>query len=98
MKKDLYTEYAALTAQMNEIEEKREAMKKTILEKMQEEQRESVEHALGKFAIQYRKKWTYPEAVKKLEQRWKVAKVDAEESGVATFEENGSLYFTPIKI
>lgn len=96
--KSLYEEYAVLDAQMKELESKKETLRVNILEQMAKEGEEAIETAVGKFSVTRLKKWTYPEAVLEIGEKFKVAKAKAESTGDATFVESPSLRFTGIKL
>lgn len=98
MSSDTYTQYAAIVEEMAHLEEKKAALRVLILSDMQEKDQEKVETVLGKFSIQRRKKWAYPDAVKEKEEAFKIAKINAEENGTATFTESELLVFTPVKL
>lgn len=96
--KSLYEEYAVLDAQMKELEIKKETLRVGILQQMEEKGEEAIETAVGKFSITKLKKWTYPERVLEIQEKFKVAKAKAESTGDATFVESPSLRFTNIKL
>lgn len=93
-----YTEYAALDAQIKELETKKDEIKGFILQEMVDSGEEAVETEVGKFSVTTLKTWTYPEEVVKLGDKFKAAKARAESTGDATFVEKNSLRFTGIKL
>lgn len=95
---NIYSEYAAIDAQIKALETKKEQLRPHIIEMMIERGEEKVETELGKFSISPLKKWSYPEAVVDLGEQFKAAKAHAESTGEATFETTPSLRFTPAKL
>lgn len=95
---NLYGEYASLDAQIKALETKKEQLRPHILKMMVEQDLDKVDAGVGKFTIVPIKKWTYPEAVVELGEKFKAAKAKAESTGDATFEETPSFRFTPVKL
>jgi hypothetical protein len=93
-----YEQYALLSCKLKELEAEQTALREEILTDMQAKGERSIEHTLGKFTVQSRKKWTYPESVLKKEEAYKLAKTKAELNGTATFIENHNLTFTIAKL
>ena len=94
----LYEEYAILNSQISELEDKKEQLREQIIERMKEEGEDKVETPVGKFTIAKLKKWTYPEEVLAIGERFKTEKALAESTGEATYVEQDSLKFTQIKL
>lgn len=94
----LYEEYAILNSEIAELEDKKERLREEIIEQMKEEGEEKVETPVGKFTIAKLKKWTYPEEVLAIGERFKTEKALAESTGEATYVEQDSLKFTQIKL
>ena len=94
----MYEEYALINSKIAELEAQKEAIKVKILEDMINRGTKKEVHALGSYTISSLKKWSYPETVTKLEEKFKVAKVKAQNSGEATYTEVESLRFTPVTI
>ncbi len=95
---NIYDQYALIRAKKAELETQEEAIKVKILEDMVARDSKKEVHTLGSFTISKLKKWEYPENVVKLEEKFKVAKVKAQNSGEATYTEVESLRFTPVTI
>lgn len=93
-----FEEYALLDAQEKQIKEKKEVLRAEILSEMVSEGSQKVETALGSFSVSKLKKWTYPESVTELGEKFKAAKAKAESTGDATYTEEESLRFTSAKI
>lgn len=94
----LYLEYAALDAQIKELEAQKDEKKALILQQMVEAGEEAVETEVGKFSVTRLKTWTYPEKVIELGDKFKAAKAKAESTGEASYVEKESLRFTQIKL
>lgn len=93
-----YQEYAVIDSQIKQLTEKKEVLKLLILGDMYNQKIEKKESEFGKFSIAKLKKWTYPDKVLELEEKFKTAKAKAESNGDATYEEQDSLRFTGIKL
>ena len=91
---NVYEEYAMLDAEEAAIKEKKEQLRPHIVKMMIEKGEKKVETAVGSFSVGKRKSWTYPEAVKAINDQFKAAKAKAESTGEATFEEVDQLRFT----
>lgn len=92
--KNIYDEYAAVDAEIKALEAKKEQLRPHILSKLLDEGVDKLETSLGKFSMTYLKKWTYPEDVTEIGEKFKAAKAKAESTGDATYEETPSLRFT----
>lgn len=93
-----YEEYAIIDSQIKELESKKEQLRGVILTEMVSKGEEMVETAIGKFSVTRLKKWTYPEKVLELGEKFKAEKAKAESTGEATYEESESLRFTGVKL
>lgn len=89
--------YAEIQAQIAELTKQRDAIKAVIIEDMLEHNETSRETTYGKFTVYTTTSYTYTDAVKKLEEKVKVAKVKEEQKGLATKKETPSLRFTLAK-
>ncbi len=94
----MYEEYAQIVEQESEIKLLKEKFRKAIMVDMVKRGVEKEVHNLGQFTVTKLKKWTYPEIVEKLQDKYKAAKAKAESTGEATYIEEESLRFTSIKI
>jgi hypothetical protein len=95
---NLYEEYALVKAKMTELENQEDALRTKILEQMVENREEKVETAMGSFKKATLKKWTYTEKVAELKEEFEARKALEQSTGDATYEEQPSLRFTPIKL
>jgi len=87
-------DYAKLTAQLNVLKAKQEVLKLSIISEMEKGGITSEDTKYGKFTYSTRRSYTYSEAVKKLMERVKVAKVKEEAKGIAKVKETNYLTFT----
>ena len=95
---DLYETYALLKSKMTELENQEAELRTLILEEMLEKGEEKVETAVGSFKKATLKKWTYTDKVTELNEEFKAQKAKEESNGDATFVEQPSLRFTPVKL
>jgi len=95
---NLYEEYALRKAKMTELENQEAELRTLILEEMLEKGEEIVETAVGSFKKATLKKWTYTDRVAELNEEFKAQKATEDSNGDATFVEQPSLRFTPVKL
>lgn len=93
-----YEAYALLDAEIKQLEDRKEELRIEILQEMISTGEEKVDTAVGKFSVMRLKKWTYPENVLEIGDKFKAAKAKAESTGDATCEESQALRFTQVKI
>jgi len=93
----LFADYAELDAEIKALEAKRVAMKVKIITDMEKKGEEKVVTELGSFTRATRKKYQYSEAVDKLAERLKIAKLKEEQKGVAKAGETHYLVYSPKK-
>ncbi len=93
----LLQEYAALSSKIKSLEIERDALKAKVQEIIIS-RGGSIDVPYGKFAIQQRANWTYPASVTELEEKYKIAKIDAEQSGAATNTPTQFIKFDVIKL
>jgi hypothetical protein len=94
----IFEQYALLKAKMTELENQEDALRVKILEQMVEKGEEKVETAMGSFKKATLKKWSYTDKVAELEEDFKARKALEQSTGDATFVEQPSLRFTPVKL
>ena len=90
----IYEEYAVLDAQIKVLTEQKEELRGRLLEVVHDK----TETDVGTFSISHLKKWTYPERVLAIGEKFKSEKAKAESTGEATYEVEPSLRFNPIKL
>jgi hypothetical protein len=95
---NIYYEYALLKTKMTELEAKEAELRTKILEEMVEKGEEKIETSIGSFKKATLKKWTYTDKVAELEEDFKARKALEQSTGDATFVEQPSLRFTPVKL
>jgi len=96
--KTLYAQLADVQAQRKALEEKESGIKTLILEEMVQEGVYTLTNECGKFTVSSRLSYTYTEAVTKLAEKLKIAKIKEEEKGVAKAKTTTYLTFTSPKI
>ncbi|MES2408791.1 MAG: hypothetical protein V4509_00640 [Patescibacteria group bacterium] len=93
-----YEQYVVLDAKIKELEAQKESLRTVIITDMADQGESKVVTEIGTFTVSKLKKWTYPEAVTSLGEKFKAAKAKAESTGEATYEEQDSLRFTSVKL
>lgn len=94
MNKSLYEKYIEIDALYQKIEADRESIRGQILDALVKNDLERDETAYGIFSVASKKKWTYTDRVKELEEKVKLQKVKEEKHGDATVEIGHYLKFT----
>lgn len=95
---NIYEEYALIESKLAELESQKEGLRTKILEKMIEDGQEKVETSIGSFKKATLKKWSYSDKVAELEEEFRAQKAKEQSTGEATFVEQPSLRFTPVKL
>lgn len=96
MDKKLLREYAALEIEYKEIEARRSNLRDAIVQRMVKDKLDKVESDFGMFTVGRRASWTYTDAVKKIEDRLKIAKTKEQQKGLAKSSETEYLVYKPI--
>ena len=96
--KTLYAQLAEVQAQRKALEEKEAGLKTLILDEMEQDGVSTVTNKYGKFTVSSRLTYTYTEAVTKLAEKLKIAKIKEEEKGVAKAKTTTYLTFTSPKL
>lgn len=91
--KDKFQKYAEIKTAISKLEEELEKLLPDIIGVMQDQGAEEYEMELGKFIMNKRRTWSYPEEIKHQEESLKACKRDAERTGEATYEEKPILKF-----
>lgn len=97
MNKKLFQDYAKLQMHLAKLEAEKTLLKSEILEEMAKSKVDKAETDYGIFTHAIRTSFQYTEAVKKLEEKVKIAKVKEEQKGLAKQKETDYLVYTPIK-
>lgn len=95
--KKIYEEYAVLTAQIKDLQNKKDAIAADILKDMAANGMESQKLPIGKFTVAKVTKWTYPESITEAQDKLDAKKEKMKITGEATSQETDSLRYTPIK-
>lgn len=97
--KQIFNDYIDLKEQAKLIDLKIEELKPQILEQMQAAGAEEiVVEQRGTISLSSRRTWTYPPAIKKMEEDLKQAQVEAEAKGEASYKDNVFPLFNAVKI
>ena len=97
MSTDIYAQLATIQAQRKVLEAQEAQLKVAIVTELVDQGVSKVENSYGKFTVSHRKSYTYSEAVEKLAERLKLAKVKEEQKGIAKASDTTYLTFTPNK-
>ena len=93
-----YEKYAVIDAQIRVLSNQKDELRVKLLEELLSRDEKSVVTAVGKFTVAQTKVWTYSDKIAELDEEFKAHKAKEQSTGEATFEENSSLRFTPIKL
>lgn len=96
--KKIYEQYAFLTAQIKDLQNKKDTLAVEILQDMAANAMESQKLPIGKFTVAKVPKWTYPESIIEAQDKLDAKKEKAKITGEATSQETDSLRFTPVKL
>jgi len=98
MKKELFFQYRALDEQLKTLEKVKDDLRSQIVADMTGDAVEKVETEYGIFTVASRAVFKYTEAVKKLEEKVKLAKIKEEQKGTAERSETKYLVYSKIKL
>ena len=94
----LLRSYAALKAQIKNLEDEADELKPQVLAAMEEAELDQAEvSGIGTLVLATLRKWTYPNVLVQAEADLKVAKKHAEQTGDATATESKYVKFTALK-
>jgi len=96
MNKKVMVEYAKITAEMKALEEKRDALKESILGEMSKEGMTKAETDFGVFSIASRTSYEYTDAITKLKEKVKLAELKEQKTGKAKEKVTEYLYFKAV--
>jgi hypothetical protein len=94
---DIYKQLATIQAQRKVLEAQEAEVKLAIMNEMEKHEVESVTNKYGKFTYSARRSWIYSEAVDRMMEKIKLAKLKEEKRGIATPKITNYLTFTPNK-
>lgn len=98
MEQDIYKEYALLALKLEELEEKKENMRRRILEDLIMRAEDKHNTSFGTFTVANKIVWTYSPKVEKLEERLKLSRITEQKKGIAKYTEKPYLMYAPKKI
>jgi hypothetical protein len=90
---EIYKQYAELVQASKAIETQLDELKAKIVEDMKTREVKSDKQEFGTFTLASRKKVSYSDNIKELENSVKLAKIEEEEQGIATIEQTEFLTF-----
>ncbi len=90
---EIYKQYAELVQASKILETQLDELKAQIVEDMKTREVKSDKQEFGTFTLASRKKVSYSENIKTLENSVKLAKIEEEEQGIATIEQTEFLTF-----
>lgn len=90
---EIYKQYADLMQQSKALDTQLEEVKAQIVEDMKTREVKTEKHEFGTFTMTSRKKVSYSDNIKELENSVKIAKIEEEEKGIATIETTEFLTF-----
>jgi hypothetical protein len=97
MNKENFKRYAELKTQAKQIEEEMKLLQPAIIADMEAESSDKVQTPVGNFTFVSRKTWKYTSAVKEAADVVEKLKLEEQQSGRATFDEQRTLMFTALK-
>lgn len=97
MNNSLFKEYAKLEIQYAELQKTKESLREKIVSELKKEGVEKAETDFGIFTRAKKISYEYTDAIRKLEEKTKLAKVKEQNSGKAKAVESEYLRYTPQK-
>lgn len=89
----LYKSYADLDAEISELETLRESLRAKIIEAMKADGLTKAPTPFGTFSVAHKVTWSYSKAIKELDQKLKIKKIQEQKKGLATPTRNAHLMF-----
>jgi len=96
MNKKVMAEFVKITSELKALEEKREALRESIVQEMDSEKLTKVESDYGVFSIAQRVSYEYTDAVAKLKEKVKLAEIKEQKTGKAKERVTAYLYFKAV--
>lgn len=93
MQKELLVEYVKLDQEFKLLEDKKQELRERIVADFKKNKLEKVESEFGNFTICEKETWKYTDAVKKIEDRLKIARIKEQDKGIATASTSEYLLF-----
>lgn len=97
MDMDIYKQLATIQAKRKVLEAQEAEIKLAILNEMEQSDVESVTNKYGKFTYSARRSYIYSDAINRMMEKVKLAKLKEEKRGIATPKVTNYLTFTPAK-
>ena len=97
MQNTLLKEYVKLEEKFKALETEKKELRTKIVEDMTKAKMEKIETDFGSFTICQKASWKYTEAVEKIEDRLKIARIKEQEKGLAKRSVTEYLLFTAPK-
>lgn len=94
----LFGQFYALEFEYRKLETEREALRDRIVAEMKKAKMDKTETDFGTFTVARKVNWLYTPAVKKLEEKVKLAKIKEEQKGLAGKNETEYLRYTAVKV
>lgn len=96
----MYEQYALIKIEIAELEARAKELAPKIIEEIKGNKALQLKYAnpLGSFSVTPLKKWSYPAKTLALGEKFKAQKAKDESTGDATYTEELSLRFIPIKL
>lgn len=95
---NIYEEYALIDAEIKALTSKKEAIRVSILTEIIDSGESKKATPIGTFTVAKLKTWTMPGYIIEMREDLKEAEEKAKSTEEATYVENESLKFTPIKL
>jgi|SRR3990167_3793524 len=93
----LYKKYANLNQKLLALEEEKQSLCAEILAEMKKNDTEKDSTSYGTFSVMRISRWTYTEAVTKLEEKVAIAKIKEQQKGIAKAKITENLRYTAVK-
>lgn len=93
MTKENFALYAQLKKQEKAVEEELKRLQPLLIAEMEEAKADKVDSEQGTFTLSAKKKWSYSEAVDRIEANLKEVKKTEQATGTAKYEESKYLVF-----
>ncbi len=97
MDQQLLIEYSNLEDEFKTLEARKAALRGRILEELMRSKMDKVEsEVFGSFTVAQKTTWKYTDAIEKIEERLKIAKIKEQDRGVAKAVKSEYLVYKPV--
>ena len=93
----LYKKYASLNEKLVALEEEKQSLRAEILAELKKSGIDKDETAYGTFSVMRMPRWTYSEAVTKLEEKLKITQIKEQQKGLAKAKYTEGIRYTAVK-